>query len=268
MAETQAPPQQITSVSGNVAFYRRPEPLALAPHGKLGVERNDKPFAFAKATHLIPLTVGEYGSAGLDYPIIFTPEEHASLAVMGLANAQNLYVRDDGSFEPYRYIPAFIRRYPFVFAEDKANQRLIACIDVDAPMVKEGGEIALFAGSEPSQYTKDAISFLTSFEQQRRDTLAFSKRLRELDLFETAEVVVNRALPDGSGTEPFKLGEYIAVSRTKLRALPQATLAELHENGMLGLIYVHLHSLLNWERLIQRANELALQQQANAAAAN
>ena len=59
MAETQAPPQQITSVSGNVAFYRRPEPLALAPHGKLGVERNDKPFAFAKATHLVPLTVGD-----------------------------------------------------------------------------------------------------------------------------------------------------------------------------------------------------------------
>jgi hypothetical protein len=259
MAETQVRPA--VTAQGWVAFYRKPEPLSAGPHGKLGIKRNEKPFGFAKGTHLIPITIGEFASAGLDYPIIFTPDDYAAIAVMGLVNAQNVYIRDDGSFEPYRYIPAFIRRYPFVFAEDKQNQRFIACIDVEAPMVAEGGEIALFSGAEPTQFTKDAVSFLTGFEQQRRDTQAFTKRLAELDLFETRDITVTRATPDG-GVEPFKLGDYIAVSQTKLSALPDATVLELHKNGMLGAIYVHLHSLRNWERIIQRANELAIQKQA------
>lgn len=250
------------SVTGNVAFYRRPEPLAIGPHGKLGVKRDERPFGFARTTHLVPLTIAEFSQAGLDYPIIFSPTDFFPIAVLGLANAQNLYVRDDGGFEPYRYIPAFIRRYPFVFAEDKVNKRYIACIDVEAPIVSEGGEVRLFEGSEPTQYTKDAISFLTSFEQQRRDTLAFVERLKQLDLFDEQNVMVNRANPDGSPAEPLNVGTYTAVSYEKLRKLPAETVAELHQSGLLALIHVHLHSLLNWQMLIQRASDRVATQQA------
>ncbi|NIR58894.1 MAG: SapC family protein, partial [Gammaproteobacteria bacterium] len=66
-----------------------------------------------------------FASAGLDYPIIFTGPDRVPLAVLGMRAGQNLFIGDDGVYEPNRYVPAFIRRYPFVFAEDKANNRFV-----------------------------------------------------------------------------------------------------------------------------------------------
>ncbi len=259
MADTDVQPQPI--ITGTVAFYKKPEPLSLAAHGKLGVKRTERAFQFAKSTTVVPILTAEFAPAGVDYPIIFSGADKAPLAVMGMANSENLFIRDDGGFEIYRYIPAFIRRYPFVFAEDAQNKRLIACIDVEAPMVAENAEVPLFNGSDPTPYTKEAISFLTNFEQQRRDTLRLIQRLTELDLFETIKLTFNRTNLDGTPAEPANLGEYVGVSQTKLMALPADTLLELHQNGILGIIYIHLHSLRNWQLLIQRASDRAAMQQ-------
>jgi hypothetical protein len=243
------------AVTGSVAFYKRPEPLAPDRHGKLGVKRIDKPFLFAQGTHLVPITIGEFASAGLDYPIIFGGPDNVPLAVLGMRNGQNLFIGDDGAYEPHRYLPAFIRRYPFVFAEDKANNRFIACIDVEAPMVAENAETPFFNGQEPTQFTRDAVDFLSSFEQQRRETQAFVARLKELNLFDNARVTFTPQRPDGSPGDPVTVAEYVAVSADKLKALPAATLAELRDSGHLPAIYVHIHSLRAWQWLLRRAGE-------------
>lgn len=242
-------------VTGSVAFYKRPEPLAADKHGKLGVSRQAKAFVFAKQTHVVPLTLGEFAAAGLDFPIIFAGADRVPLAVMGMREGANLFISEDGAFETHRYIPAFIRRYPFVFAEDRANKRFIACIDVEAPMVGENAEIALFNGAEPSPYTKDAVNFLTGFEQQRRETEEFVKHLTELDLFHSTKLTLAQTRADGTQADPVDLADYIAVSLEKLKGLPHAKLAELLNKGYLAAIHVHLHSLRAWQWLIQRASE-------------
>jgi hypothetical protein len=240
-------------VTGSVAFYRKPEPLAADRHGKLGVIRQEKPYLFVKDTYVVPITFGEFQLVGLDYPIIFGGPERTPLAVMGLRQGQNLFVDEDGGYEPYRYIPAFIRRYPFVFAEDKVNRRFIACIDVEAPMVRENADLALFEGTEPTQFTRSAVDFLTGFEQQRRQTEAFVKELAALDLFDNAQITYTQMREDGSQGPPMSLADYIGVSFDKLKALPQDKLSDLMNKGYLGAIHLHFHSLSSWQWLMRRA---------------
>ena len=85
-------------LSGNVLFYSKPEPLSRELHGRIGLKRVDSPFAFARTSNVVPLTVAEFPLAGLSYPIIFAGERRQPLAVMGVGQGPNLFVGDNGAF--------------------------------------------------------------------------------------------------------------------------------------------------------------------------
>ena len=67
---------------GQILFYRQLEPLSLEKHRGLGVKQVSNPFSFLADTHLVPLTVDEFGLAALCYPIIFDTQAKTPLAVM------------------------------------------------------------------------------------------------------------------------------------------------------------------------------------------
>lgn len=247
-----ADPQPVTGpLSGQVLLYVNPEPLDSQRHAKLGMMRSDAPFAFAAKQHFVPVQVTEFAPAAINYPIIFAGETRAPLAVMGLNAGENLFVGADGAFRPGAYIPAFIRRYPFVVAKDDAAQRMVVCIDRAFPLFSESNpDVLLFEGGEPSPFTKNCIDFCAQFDQDAARTESFVNLLTELDLFEKKQTQFTPRLPDGSPGEPQLVAEYFAVSEDKLRALPVETFMKLRDNGALGQIYAHLVSLLGWDRLI------------------
>lgn len=255
---------QNAGLSGNVLFYSQPEPLSVEAHGTLGVDAVAKPYAFAGSSNLVPLTVTEFAPAALSYPVIFAGESKQPVAVMGLRQGENLFVNDEGDFRPEAYIPAYIRRYPFVFANDDAQKRLILCVDRAASFLSEGGQTPLFVDGQPSPYTQQAMEFCNNFEQERQRTDAFVKLLTDLDLFESKEAVFTPRNPDGTAGAPQKLAEYFAISEDKLKALSPEKLVELRDNGALGQIYAHLVSLLGWDRLIAMAFQKAATQTAAA----
>lgn len=240
-------------LEGNVLFYTNPEPLDQSVHGGLGVNPSDKPYAFVAQTNIVPLTVTEFSAAALSYPIIFTGDNRQPVAVMGLSSNENLFVAPDGEFRADAYVPAYVRRYPFVFADDKQNQRLILCIDRGASIVAEGGQNPLFVDGQPSDYTNMAMEFCNNFEQERQRTEGFVALVKDLDLLDIREAHFTPRNPDGTAGQPQKLAEYYAVSEDKLRALPAEKLVELRDNGALGQIYAHLVSLVGWDRLIAMA---------------
>ena len=240
-------------LEGNVLFYTNPEPLDQSVHGGLGVNPSDKPYAFVAQTNIVPLTVTEFSAAALSYPIIFTGDNRQPVAVMGLSSNENLFVAPDGEFRADAYVPAYVRRYPFVFADDKQNQRLILCIDRGASIVAEGGQNPLFVDGQPSDYTNMAMEFCNNFEQERQRTEGFVALVKDLDLLDIREAHFTPRNPDGTPGQPQKLAEYYAVSEDKLRALPAEKLVELRDNGALGQIYAHLVSLVGWDRLIAMA---------------
>ncbi|WP_337185039.1 SapC family protein [Phenylobacterium sp.] len=254
-------------LSGNVLFYSKPEPLAKELHSNLGVKRMDGPFGFARAGHAIPLTVGEFPLAAVTGPIIFVGDDKVPIAVMGLNAGENMFVRDDGTFENGVYIPAYVRRYPFVFANDDANKQMVLCIDRDAEFITDKGyDMAFFdAAGEPTEYTKGCIEFCNNFEVERQRTLAFVQLLKDLDLFESKEANFTPTNPDGTAGQPQKIAEYFGVSEEKLNKLPADKLVELRDNGALSQIYAHIHSLVGWDRLVALAMARQAAQQPQAA---
>ena len=248
----QAGPGQI---SGNVLFYSQPEPLSPEMHGKLGVKSMDGPFGFAKTGHAIPLTVGEFPLDAVTGPIIIVGDDKLPIAVMGLNAGDNIFLRPDGLFEPGVYVPAYIRRYPFVFANDDTAKQMVLCIDRAAEfIVDKGYDQAFFeADGQPSQYTKNCIEFCNNFEIERQRTVSFVQILKDLDLFETKVASFTPMNADGTQGEPQKIAEYFGVSEDKLNNLPLEKVAEIRANGALAQIYAHLLSLVGWDRLVALA---------------
>lgn len=266
MEQTQA---AIGPISGALLFYSSPEPLSKDVHSGLGVQRMEKPFGFAKGGHVVPLTVAEFTFAAISYPIIFAGPEHLPLAVMGINSGENLFVNEDGSFVAGGYVPAYVRRYPFVLAADEAQQRMVVCIERNAAIFtdKAKADLPLFDDlGEPSEYTQNAIKFCEDFEGERRRTESFVKLLLELDLFEQRESIFNMPKDDGT-FEPVKLAEYFAVSEAKLNALPADKLVQLRDNGALEKIYNHLTSLIGWDRLVAVASDRAIKRSGETPAA-
>ena len=251
--ETPAGSQQ-GSLSGNVLFYQNPEPLSHAKHGQLGVKQIDEPFGFRRAAHAVPLTVTEFGMAACSYPIIFVGDERTPIAVMGVRQGQNLYVNEAGRTDEEAYVPAFVRRYPFVFASDPANDQLLLCVDSKAPMVSENPEVAFFDGDKPSKFTEDAIEFCKEFERQRQGTVTFVEAMTKYDLFEEKSISFQPRDAEGKESGPAqKIADYWAVSEERLNGLSDEAFVELKKLGALGATYAHFVSLLNWPRIIQRA---------------
>ncbi|MBN8551464.1 MAG: SapC family protein [Caulobacterales bacterium] len=241
-------------MSGNVIFYSNPEPLTPEHHGKLGVKRVDHPYAFVAGSHVVPATVTEFAPGSLSYPIIFLGDEEKSpLMVMGLRQGENLYVDAVGDFRPDAYVPAFVRRYPFVYANEQGSDRLILCVDRGAPFVTEDFDIPFFEDGKPSDYTNQAMQFCNDFETERQRTANFMALLAELDLLDRRETNFTPRNPDGSNGQPQKIADYWAVSEEKLAKLSTEKLTELRDNGALGQIYAHMNSLLGWDRLIALA---------------
>jgi hypothetical protein len=241
----------VAEFSGNVLFYSKPEPLSRDLHSKLGLRRVEKPFAFAAKTNVVPLTVGEFPMAALTYPIIFAGDRYQPLAVMGVGQGSNLFVGEDGAFEVGAYIPAYIRRYPFVLANDQTRAQLVVCIDRASPLLGEDCALPFFdEKGEATAYTNGCIEFCNNFEAEGRRTEAFVNLLKELDLFEVRRATTTPTNPDGTPGEPQPLAEFFAVSEEKLRALPAEKLKELIGNGAVAQMYAHLTSLIGWDRLV------------------
>jgi hypothetical protein len=241
-------------ITGQVLFYKDPQPLSAENHGGLGVRQIAEPFAFLRAAHAVPVTVTEFGVAAASYPIIFVGDERTPVAVMGVRQGQNLFVDQNGYvFEDY-YIPAFVRRYPFVFAADESSDRLLLCVDRAAPMVSNQPDVPFFENGQPSKFTTDAIEFCKEFERQRRATTDFAKIVASMDLFEQKTVTFQPRDPQGREVGPVqKVADYWAISEERLNALPAEKYVELRNNGALGACYAHLVSLLNWSKVVNRA---------------
>lgn len=245
------PPTANAQIEGQVLFYKNPEPLDVRLHGKLGLRSTDRPFSFAAKQHFVPLHVPEFAPAALSYPIIFAGPNYSPLAVMGINQNENLYISEDGLYRTGAYVPAFIRRYPFVVAKDDEQNRLMICIDRGSDLfVEVGADLMLFENGQPSAYTKNCIEFCSNFDVDRQRTELFVNELRELDLFESKQTTFTPRLADGSEGPPQIIAEYYAVSEDRVKALPADKLMALAANGALGQIYAHLISLLGFERLI------------------
>lgn len=228
-------------------IYKTAIPVSRARHAGWSVDTVPN-HAYTAEVNSVPLMAIEFPQAASEYVIVFTGNETEVTAavILGVRGNENLFLDKDQHWDA-RYIPAFVRRYPFVFS--RSGDRFLLCIDEEFPgLNKEGRGQGLFGeDGNPSPYTDNVLKFLQEFQTQFVRTQRFCTRLKELDLLEPMQAQVT--VDDG---RRMSLGGFMAINREKLKALPADKLAEMNQTDELELMFLHLHSMRNFQRLRDR----------------
>lgn len=235
------------AVRGSMPLYAQPRPVNSLTHADLSVRVGGEDYSFAAKAPMIPLAVDEFERAALDYPIVLFGDDREPYAVTSLALDSNLFVTD-GKYRNGAYIPAYLRRYPFVFARDEGSDALILCLDQGSDRVVSGDTAeaeALFDGDEPSALTRQALSFCESYEGASQRTRTFVRLLDELGLIEEKQA---HHTPAGSDT-PTLLLTYATIDRARLDALGAEDFQKLRDGQFAGAAHAVVASQAQWDVL-------------------
>ncbi|MBT8519243.1 SapC family protein [Polynucleobacter paneuropaeus] len=214
-------------------------------------------FAFAQSFNISPIVLSELDEAVGEFPVVFVPSgknEFILAALMDLRNGNNTYVKNGKWLG--RYIPAFIRRYPFITiptAED-ANQFMVA-IDDAAPFLSDSTTNLgpkqeahnLFDGEEPGKILNSFIPFLQNYHAENLKTVAFCKKIYDLGLIKSSTIKTT-----GIDGKEYQLQGIGLIDDTALRALSDPSILDLFKTGALMQIYRQQFSLRNCALLSEK----------------
>ncbi len=219
-------------------LYTSLEPLTAQRHADVRVR--DAGYAFAAGISAIPLATEEFAIAGRHYPIVFTAQApHMPVAIMGLTADTNAHVSANGAWDPGKYVPAYLRRFPFFLVRvAEGSDELALCMDARAPQISTTEGEALFgADGKPTPMLDRAFTFCRSLEAAMQKTRALVDMLAGMNLLQPAAVQFEQ------NGKPTKIDGFHAIQREAFAALAPEKLAELRDNGALELIYAHLISV-------------------------
>jgi hypothetical protein len=231
-------------------FYATPRALDISKDSSLRISR-PKHFNFAANTNAIPLLVDEFPMASAYYPIVFADgPAPVPAAIVGLRNDKNLFVDTDGQWHEGAYLPAYVRRYPFILMDDPAHKQYVLCIDEASDMFGQDGEFALFEDGKPSSFTQGAMEFCAALRQQGDATNEFIKALQDYKLLKPQDTEVD--LPDGTRLQ---LKGFQVIDPKKFDELPDNVYLSWRRKGWIGLVYAHLLSSHRWQYLSNLAHK-------------
>ena len=233
----------------NVQFYTKPVPVNRESHrnATIGAVSN---YAFAAQANSVHITAVEFAQLCKEYPIVFaqTGNSKTAFALLGLKDNDNLFVTPQGEWEAH-YLPAFVRRYPFVLAGSDP-QKMVVCVDEAATVFNATDGQAMFdAQGAETPFLQNALQFLSAFHDEMERTEKLVAELDALGLL--VQKTAAAELPDG---RKFNFAGIYVVDEAKLMALDEAAQARLVRTGVMGLVYAHLMSLSN---IAQLANNMA-----------
>ena len=238
-------------------MYERLVPIDRAQHRKLRIHQGPGRMGFARETNSVLLAATELPLAALDYPCVFVQsgDQHTLIAVVGLRDKENLLIDAGGNWAEHSYVPAFVRRYPFVLAEQPGSNELTLCVDESFDGLDETQGEALFdEQGQNTPYLAQLQNFLLSFHQDMQATARFAQRLAELG------VLVDRSIDCQINGGRMTLNGFKVVDEARLRDLSAEVVHELFSSGALGWVHAHLLSLNNVNKLGARLSQrLAVQ---------
>ena len=238
--------------AGLPLFYNDLVPLSSVDHVDYKVGAMDD-VLYLKDHHAVPLTVEEFANAQRFYPIIFSVgDSPVPLALMALNENMNTFVDDAGKFNADVYIPAYVRRYPFLLAKLRPDsEELSLCFDPTSKVVgkMDDGEALFEAGAtENSPALARVLGFCEQFEAAGMKTGQFMAELAEHDLLMEGEVSIQL---DADG-QAFVYRGFQMVDENKLRDLRGDVLRKMMQSGLLPLIHAHLFSLQTMREIFGR----------------
>ncbi len=223
-------------------FFSDLAPLSSVEHAKFKARPMENA-TFLCGQHAIPLTIDEFAQAQRYYPIIFSAGDNpVPLALMGLNEGVNTFVDDQGKLISETYVPAYVRRYPFLLARLREDaEELSLCFDPSSGAIGafEEGDALFTPEGKPTEATQGILQFCEQFEQAGQRTSAFMKELSDAKLLMDGEVSIQ---PEGA-EQPFIYRGFQMVNEEKLQDLKGDQLRRMMKSGLLPLVHAHLFSL-------------------------
>jgi len=249
-AETTTPPTAAPSQATGPLFYQQAVPLRSDEHAnwRLLPETAN----FAAETNAIPAVIGEFGSLAQHYPIIFTGQDAMPLVAVGLSQ-RNLFVAD-GVWDEQSYVPAYVRRYPFVFMQAGEPDNYVLALDAAAKQVNQGDSeegLPLFQDGKATELVDNAMRFCSDYTREHEHTRRFTAALIENELLIDRNIDVT--LADG---RKMSVNGFQVVDVEKFAALPDETVVAWHRSGWLALVHHHLSSLARFSALVNRQSQV------------
>jgi hypothetical protein len=231
----------------NPIFYQSVKPVSEQRHAGFFVEQSSD-YSFARSTNAVFLSVVEFAKASHHYPIVFAGnnDSFSPVALLGFEKEQNLFMKGRTIWDA-DYLPAYVRRYPFILAS--SGSEFTVCIDeaYSGLNQEERGERLFEKDGSQSTYLQRMVGFLQQYQANFQRSQVFSLHLKELGLLEPmhANVELN------SGAKLSLTGFY-TVNRDRLKKLDAGVIGKLAKSEELEWVYIHLASLDNFNRLMER----------------
>ena len=228
-------------------FYRRPRPLNAAIDAGHSL-KSAGGYGFARGTNSVVVNAIEFPFAMRSYPIVFTTiAPRTAVAVLGLIDSENLFLSEDGVWAADCYVPAYVRRYPFILMEQPGSAELLLCIDEASGLVGVGGERPFFTDGKPTALVQEALKFCGEFQAQHKATVEFAQALAEHKL-----LAPNEARVTMNSGQQLTLRGFDVIDEAKFNALPDDIFLDWRRRGWLHLAYCHFMSMANWGGLVDR----------------
>jgi len=232
-------------------FYKKPTPLDAKTHAKMALKKNFG-LGFTKGVNAVPVNLIELPQICHYYPIAFAPDATGTpVAIMGLRDNENLFLDAKGEWEADTYIPAYIRRYPFIFSEMPNNDQLSLCVDFDDDLIENDGEQKFFTeDGKPSPLSQNALEFCKSYHAAAQHTIEFGKAMA------AAGILVDRQAEIAIGAgKKINFSGFRIIDEAKLAEVDDKTFGQWRKKGYLPFIYAHLFSGAQWQRLTRLLNK-------------
>lgn len=250
-AAAAAAEEPVEQAANGPLFFKRPTVLDKRRHAKSGLNAKGD-LSFARKTNSVPLNAIEFIEATKFYPIVFTADEQPlPVAVLGFEQ-ENYFITKQNQWRDHTYIPAYVRQYPFIFFQPPEGDKFFLCVDEASDVYQESAKkdaLRIFTDEgEPSDVSKRALEFCTSFYQHLNITRNFCADLKKHNLLSPYN---SRASVNG---KELQLNGFTMINEQAFNALPDDVILEFRKKGWLAFIYLAMASGTNWKSLIDSAS--------------
>lgn len=220
------------------------EPLDRTRHQ--GLRLGTTTLRFAADLTTVPLAASEVVAAARCFPVVFSGNGVTPHALLALRPGGNLFVDADGTWRAGCYLPAHLRRYPFILGK-ATGANMSVYVDRACPALSETEGRPLFTEQgEPSDMLQQVISFLQRFQADLTAGETLLAPLGESGLLEARRIEVTL-----SNGQVHRVDGFRAIVPEKLRALPAETVVAWHASGLLELVYAVQASMGTVKRLAE-----------------
>ncbi|MDP1942115.1 MAG: SapC family protein, partial [Gallionella sp.] len=239
----------------NSDFYKQVVALNPDSHRNLRFDASQVNYGFVRNCTTVTIAGTELAQTTQEYPVVFVrgPDQQFHLvALLGVQDGQNLFVNAAGLWTG-AYLPACVQHYPFVIAED--SQAEILSVDESCPALNAvSGELLIDDQGTLQQRVHDELRFIQDFQKEIARTGLMLSQLAELDLL----IPLNQAASDN---EAVQLGDLYSIDSTRFKSLGATALPDLFHSGALRLAFLHMDSLDNMSKLLNKSMSQAMERQ-------